>query len=189
MLKKWEKIVLLQDWQNSGCKDLDVHGRIRVVAHFSSGIAELARVKITPREKGVSLFSRGVIFTRARSTISEDKWGTTWSLCSWEPTNDQIASRNGNRHKSLWISGTGSKTLTWPKGSGNVSKSARWWLFILARVDRSGFHVSIVVNIQRVQKMALCLLIIALSVARSPFLSWSIDHSTLVTNLWLAVIK
>ena len=66
MLKKWEKIVLLQDWQNSGGKDLDVHGRIRVVAHFSSGIAELARVKITPREKGVSLFSRGGDF-HARS--------------------------------------------------------------------------------------------------------------------------
>ena len=110
MLKKWEKIVLLQDWQNSGGKDLDVHGRIRVVAHFSSGIAELARVKITPREKGVSLFSRGVIFTRARSTIPEDKWGTTWGLCSWEPTNDQIATGNGNGYKSLWISGTGSKS-------------------------------------------------------------------------------
>ena len=48
-----------------------------------------ARLKITPREKGEtrqgekSLFSRGVIFTRsrfARSTIPEEKWGTTRSL-------------------------------------------------------------------------------------------------------------
>ena len=36
-------------------------------------------VKITPREKR-RLFSRGVIFTRARSTIPEEKWGTTRSL-------------------------------------------------------------------------------------------------------------
>ena len=35
--------------------------RLRVVPHFSSGIVERARVKITPR-----LFSGGVIFTRAR---------------------------------------------------------------------------------------------------------------------------
>ena len=63
--------------------------RLRVFPHFSSGIVERAkrkRVKIIPREKGdtrrVSL-SRGVIFTRlrfARSTIPEDKLGTTRSL-------------------------------------------------------------------------------------------------------------
>ena len=60
----------------------------------------LARVKITPREKHVSLFSRGVIFVR--STIPEEKWGLpvvqqrarvslreysaslrSWQNCSW----------------------------------------------------------------------------------------------------------
>ena len=37
-------------------------------------------MKITPREKRrhrVSPFSRGMIFTRARFTIPEDKWGNT----------------------------------------------------------------------------------------------------------------
>ena len=52
--------------------------RLRVVSHFSSGILERAeppsRVQITPHEKGetraVGLFSRGVIFTRARLSLA-----------------------------------------------------------------------------------------------------------------------
>ena len=51
-------------------------------------------MKITPREKrrhaACRLFSRGVIFTRARvsfarSTIPEEKWGTTRSLTNSTP--------------------------------------------------------------------------------------------------------
>ena len=57
--------------------------RLPVVPHFSSGIVERAkrkRVKITPREKrrhaagreknACRLFSRGVIFTRARVSLA-----------------------------------------------------------------------------------------------------------------------
>ena len=68
--------------------------RLRVVPHFSSRDSRAsetrARVKITPREKrrhaACRLFSRGVIFTRARVSLAllslEEKWGTTRSLGS-----------------------------------------------------------------------------------------------------------
>ena len=67
--------------------------RLRVVPHFSSGIVKRAkreRVKITPREKRlsprrVSPFLAWCDFHArsrfVRSTIPEEKWGTTRSLC------------------------------------------------------------------------------------------------------------
>ena len=62
--------------------------RLRIVPHFSSGIVERAkraRVKINPREKRrhapflawVDFHARSHF---ARSTIPEEKWGTTRSL-------------------------------------------------------------------------------------------------------------
>ena len=72
---------------------VQLSSRLRVVPHLSSGIVEReretrARVKITPREKvtprRVSPFlAWGDFHARsrfARSTIPEEKWGTTRSL-------------------------------------------------------------------------------------------------------------
>ena len=71
--------------------------RLQVVPHLSSGIVERARVKITPREKSDTPFSRGVIFTRASSAIPEEKWATTrilpWTSRSLQPLFYQSWSR------------------------------------------------------------------------------------------------
>ena len=68
--------------------------RLRVVPHFSSGIVERAkreRVKITSREKrrhAAPFLAWGDSHARsrfARSTIPEEKWGTTRSLVYGNP--------------------------------------------------------------------------------------------------------
>ena len=75
-----------------GARKWPIEARLRVVPHFSSGIIisraseTRAHVKITKREKGdgVSPFlTWGDFHARsrfARSTIPEEKWGTTCSL-------------------------------------------------------------------------------------------------------------
>ena len=61
-------------WTVPSWKINRISRRLRAVPHFSSEIVERAKrerqVKITPREKRRHLFSRGVIFTRARVSLA-----------------------------------------------------------------------------------------------------------------------
>ena len=67
LVRKFRKL-----WHNESKRSVHVFDRLRVVPHFflrdSRASETRGRVKITPREK------------RRRSTIPEEKWGTTRSL-------------------------------------------------------------------------------------------------------------
>ena len=62
--------------------------RLRIVLHFSSGIVERAKRERNASERENHPM-RGVIFTRARSTIAEEKWGTTCRLSAIKPNNKE----------------------------------------------------------------------------------------------------
>ena len=84
-----------------------VHDRLRVVPHFSPGIRERAKRERpwkssdpAPREKR----RHGDFHARssfARSTIAEEKWGTTRSLGPWQGSMEPVQS--GGTCFVLWI--------------------------------------------------------------------------------------
>ena len=75
-------------------------GRLRVVPHFSSGIVEQAkreRAWKSPHARKGGYFHARSRF--ARSTIPEEKWGTTRSLLSGA----QIWPPETNRNNCFWV--------------------------------------------------------------------------------------